>query len=796
MTENNPTPQFEDEIRAALASPDAPPAFVENLRLKIRARSAAQPQRSTRSFKLRLVWAISLAVLLVLIVTTLLIGPQQVLAAVRGLFGYIPGIGVVQNDASLRVLAKPASQERQGIIVQVQQGAADNQHTVLVYQVNGLSVAAANSQGEGAGVGGVVSLLLPDGMTLAQNGGEGSGWGTGYQWRTIFPAIPANINEVTLLITRLLDMPAGAAPEDWRIPLHFKPAPTDLKVMPVYELATPQKALSSQTPGPAVQSQSTKSGPSTASQANVSMQHGIQFSLDKVIELEDGYLFQGSVSWKGQQDISFVDVNLFQMKAEVNGQTIPIEESQPDQYPGQPTEGSTTWAVRTNTKSSLGPWTLTQPSIIVHNDTDVPFQIDFGADPQFGQTWQMDRELDVNGYKLHLISAKLAKNPDGTINLNISFENNPSVLEVLVSDPNNYITSTGGGGGGGGGGGSGNGELTSSFEYGRKPTGLHTMIINMIGYTLNGPWQVIWNPPAGSGQPLTTPTSQPQLCLNDDKWQKLKNQPPAPVSELKGRLLLAQNTGQLMPQMSLINTDGSQRQDIAIGGLSALSPDGSTIAFIKSNGPSLFLVDTHTQEIRPLQGSGKDDYQPVWSLDGKWIAFTRSSAGVFIIHPDGSGLKQITNSSTLSFPVGWMPDNQRLVISTLGPDGSTVQIVQVETGKKVDQFVINNRKGGFVQLSPDGKRVSYSEEVFGQPQYGIWIANLDGSNKRLVAVLGNIGLSSNTWSPDSQWLALTAVDWNGTNDVETPLFIQPDTCQVVPLQGVSGQITSWVKSQP
>ena len=53
MTENIPTPQFEDEIRAALASPDAPPAFVENLRLKIRARSAVQPHKSTRSFPLR-----------------------------------------------------------------------------------------------------------------------------------------------------------------------------------------------------------------------------------------------------------------------------------------------------------------------------------------------------------------------------------------------------------------------------------------------------------------------------------------------------------------------------------------------------------------------------------------------------------------------------------------------------------------------------------------------------------------------------------------------------------------------
>ena len=36
------------------------------------------------------------------------------------------------------------------------------------------------------------------------------------------------------------------------------------------------------------------------------------------------------------------------------------------------------------------------------------------------------------------------------------------------------------------------------------------------------------------------------------------------------------------------------------------------------------------------------DSNPLWSPDGNWIAFMRSNDGIYIIHPDGSGLKRLT----------------------------------------------------------------------------------------------------------------------------------------------------------
>ena len=172
------------------------------------------------NWKLRPAWvAITLVVLLFSVV--LIIGPQRVLAAARNLAGYLPEIGVVQNDSSLRLLVEPVEVTRDDIKLTVENGACDDQHCIIVYQADGLSLQAANSQGEAAITGGIAVIRLPDGSILTQTGGELSGWGTGYRQRVIFPPLPPKIHNATLMISRLETMPAGVAPENWEIQLAF-----------------------------------------------------------------------------------------------------------------------------------------------------------------------------------------------------------------------------------------------------------------------------------------------------------------------------------------------------------------------------------------------------------------------------------------------------------------------------------------------------------------------------------------------------------------------------------------------
>ena len=92
-------------------------------------------------------------------------------------------------------------------------------------------------------------------------------------------------------------------------------------------------------------------------------------------------------------------------------------------------------------------------------------------------------------------------------------------------------------------------------------------------------------------------------------------------------------------------------------------------------------------------------------------------------------------------------------------------------------------------LAPDGRRLAFSEQVFGEPGHGVFLVNVDGSGKRLLAAFGAESGRATAWSPDGAWLAVTV---GGA----TPLLIRPDTCEIVRLPLGQGEVTSWAMAQP
>jgi Tol biopolymer transport system component len=66
--------------------------------------------------------------------------------------------------------------------------------------------------------------------------------------------------------------------------------------------------------------------------------------------------------------------------------------------------------------------------------------------------------------------------------------------------------------------------------------------------------------------------------------------------------------------------------------------------------------------------NGEWDNFPLWSPRGDRIAFARRNAAgdfqIFTIHPDGSGLKQLTNTHGNDAHLAWSPDGERLLFAT------------------------------------------------------------------------------------------------------------------------------------
>jgi TolB protein len=110
------------------------------------------------------------------------------------------------------------------------------------------------------------------------------------------------------------------------------------------------------------------------------------------------------------------------------------------------------------------------------------------------------------------------------------------------------------------------------------------------------------------------------------------------------------------------------------GGIAASwSPDGRKVAMVLSSGSfwdddarAVYVVDADGSHVKLITPRG-DILSAQWSPDGRWIAFDNSDAGphdLFVIHPDGTGLAQITSSEEdglFSFGPVWSPDSTKLL---------------------------------------------------------------------------------------------------------------------------------------
>jgi WD40 repeat protein len=105
------------------------------------------------------------------------------------------------------------------------------------------------------------------------------------------------------------------------------------------------------------------------------------------------------------------------------------------------------------------------------------------------------------------------------------------------------------------------------------------------------------------------------------------------------------------------------------------SPDGTQVAVAAANGP-FWDTTVHSVYVASADGSSFKRVGPlgniwdaVWSPDGRWIAFsmaTKATGGLFelyLIHPEGTGVRQLTSGSDGLFSLHptWSPASGQLL---------------------------------------------------------------------------------------------------------------------------------------
>jgi Tol biopolymer transport system component len=130
--------------------------------------------------------------------------------------------------------------------------------------------------------------------------------------------------------------------------------------------------------------------------------------------------------------------------------------------------------------------------------------------------------------------------------------------------------------------------------------------------------------------------------------------------------------GPAIGDIAIIDKDGSHLKVLTDGrgnyGFPSWSPDGQKIVFRAATDSikGLQIIDVQTGKITPLTNGSQDNF-PSWSPNGDLIAFTskrESNYDIYIIKPDGSGLKRLTSDPGNDAHNVWSPDGKWIAFSS------------------------------------------------------------------------------------------------------------------------------------
>jgi hypothetical protein len=406
-----------------------------------------------------------LAILIALLILLTLSGVGYALGRA---FGYIPGVGLVDQSAPVRILAEPVTDVQDGISISVSKVVADSMRTYISYGVDGIPPA---ENGLPACLS-VPELHLPDGSKLEMLSGSGGialankGNSMSYKTEYEYASIPVGTDQVIFVLP--CTFPDERGLQNLEVPLNLVQAPSGFAT-PVSVLAITPESLQN------------KSG----------------LSLENVLELSDSYILIGKFTDRGDLPGPLVistssDTDYLPHIEDADGNPV-LFKAREDVRPEPEWDVAYHWAYEIP-KPVQGPLKLTVDRVNIREHSEAQFQFDTGDKPQLMQKWDLNLPIQLgkrdifmesvtylgNGYAFQASSENLPEGNDPLIYFTES-----SLPSAQVDQVDSTNTAVGGK----------TIFTTTITTLSAAPTGKLTVLLAWDEeIPVNGSWSLTWAP--------------------------------------------------------------------------------------------------------------------------------------------------------------------------------------------------------------------------------------------------------------------------------------------------------------
>lgn len=178
----------------------------------------------------------------------------------------------------------------------------------------------------------------------------------------------------------------------------------------------------------------------------------------------------------------------------------------------------------------------------------------------------------------------------------------------------------------------------------------------------------------------------------------------------------------------------------------------------------IYVMDDNGRNIRSISDNLYSDWRPIWSPNGRQIAFIRDTTpndirtrpDIFIMNADGSNAKQISDEYGSVTDMRYSPDGRKLLYHSWMIGLYITDIDTLETDVIISNHVYH------CDWSPDGKQIVFINDDHDIIEKNLWFVDANGENLRQWthpdAEKGAIHRFSPRWSPDGKQMLYYEMD--------------------------------------